>query len=76
MLAFADGMMLGEQAGQRVWHMVEVKSSTGVKDFWKNFDPIRAGHKQTTFLNCKTIKNWSIKLSGDKHERHPASPPA
>jgi len=32
-LAFADVMLPDEQNGKRVWNMVEVKSSTGVKDY-------------------------------------------
>ncbi len=32
-LAFADVMLPDEEKGQRVWHMVEVKSSTSVKDY-------------------------------------------
>jgi hypothetical protein len=32
-LAFADILLPEEESGQRVWHMVEVKSSTSVKDY-------------------------------------------
>src|SRR5690606_5097675 len=32
-LAFADVMLPGRKGGARVWHMVEVKSSTSVKDY-------------------------------------------
>lgn len=35
-LAFADVMLPGKRAGKRVWHMVEVKSSTSVKDYHRN----------------------------------------
>lgn len=35
-LAFADVMLLDEQDGKRVWRMVEVKSSTGVKDYHRD----------------------------------------
>lgn len=41
-LAFADVMMPGEQSGQRVWHMVEVKSSTSVKDYQRDDTAIQA----------------------------------
>lgn len=41
-VAFADVMMPGRQAGQRVWHMVEVKSSTGVKDYHRDDTAIQA----------------------------------
>lgn len=35
-LAFADVMLPDEQDGKRVWRMVEVKSSTGVKDYHRD----------------------------------------
>lgn len=35
-LAFADVMLPDEQGGKRVWRMVEVKSSTGVKDYHRD----------------------------------------
>lgn len=41
-LAFADVMMPGEAEGKRVWHMVEVKSSTGVKDYHRDDIAIQA----------------------------------
>lgn len=41
-LAFADVMMPGEEAGKRVWHMVEVKSSTSVKDYHRDDTAIQA----------------------------------
>ncbi|MDD2721145.1 MAG: DUF2779 domain-containing protein [Gallionella sp.] len=41
-LAFADVMMPGEVSGKRVWHMVEVKSSTGVKDYHRDDTAIQA----------------------------------
>lgn len=41
-LAFADVMMPGEVNGSRVWHMIEVKSSTGVKDYHRDDTAIQA----------------------------------
>lgn len=41
-LAFADVMMPGEVDGSRVWHMTEVKSSTGVKDYHRDDTAIQA----------------------------------
>ena len=41
-LAFADVMMPGEMEGKRVWHMVEVKSSTSVKDYHRDDTAIQA----------------------------------
>jgi hypothetical protein len=41
-LAFADVMMPGEVDGSRVWHMIEVKSSTGVKDYHRDDTAIQA----------------------------------
>lgn len=41
-LAFADVMMPGEAEGKRVWHMIEVKSSTGVKDYHRDDTAIQA----------------------------------
>ena len=41
-LAFADVMMPGEVDGERVWHMIEVKSSTGVKEYHRDDAAIQA----------------------------------
>lgn len=41
-LSFADVMMPGEDDGKRVWHMIEVKSSTGVKDYHRDDIAIQA----------------------------------
>ena len=41
-LAFADVMMPGEADGKRVWHMIEVKSATGVKDYHRDDTAIQA----------------------------------
>jgi len=41
-LAFTDVMMPGEMEGKRVWHMVEVKSSTSVKDYHRDDTAIQA----------------------------------
>lgn len=41
-LAFADVMMPGEIGGKRVWHMIEVKSSTSVKDYHRDDTAIQA----------------------------------
>lgn len=41
-LAFADVLLPGRKAGQRVWRMVEVKSSTTVKDYHRDDTAIQA----------------------------------
>jgi len=41
-LAFADIMLPGKRAGKRVWRMVEVKSSTKVKDYHRDDAAIQA----------------------------------
>ena len=41
-LAFADVMLPGKQKGKRVWHMIEVKSSTQVKDYHRDDTAIQA----------------------------------
>lgn len=41
-LAFADVMMPGKVEGKRAWHMIEVKSSTGVKDYHRDDAAIQA----------------------------------
>jgi len=35
-LALADVMLPGKKGGKRVWHMIEVKSSTSVKDYHRD----------------------------------------
>jgi len=41
-IAFADVMLPVDVAGQRMWHMVEVKSSTSVKDYHRDDVAIQA----------------------------------
>ena len=41
-LAFADVLMPAKKAGQRVWRMIEVKSSTSVKDYHRDDVAIQA----------------------------------
>lgn len=41
-LALADVMLPGKQNGKRVWHMVEVKSSTRVKGYHRDDAAIQA----------------------------------
>ena len=52
-LAFADVMLPGEQDGKRVWHMVEVKSSTGVKDY----------HRDDTAIQSFIARNAGVPLA-------------
>lgn len=52
-LAFADVMLPDEQQGKRVWRMVEVKSSTGVKDY----------HRDDTAIQSFIARNAGVPLA-------------
>jgi hypothetical protein len=52
-LAFADVMLPEEQSGKRVWRMVEVKSSTGVKDY----------HREDTAIQSFIARNAGVPLA-------------
>lgn len=52
-LAFADVMLPDEQGGKRVWRMVEVKSSTGVKDY----------HRDDTAIQSFIARNAGVPLA-------------
>ena len=41
-LAFADVLLPGKKSGKRCWHMVEVKSSTSVKDYHRDDAAVQA----------------------------------
>lgn len=51
-LAFADVMLPDMQEGKRVWRMVEVKSSTGVKDY----------HREDTAIQSFIARNAGVPL--------------
>lgn len=53
-LAFADVMLPHSQNGQRVWRMVEVKSSTGVKDY----------HRDDTAIQAYIARKAGVPLTG------------
>lgn len=53
-LAFADVMLPHTQNGQRVWRMVEVKSSTGVKDY----------HRDDTAIQAYIARKAGVPLTG------------
>jgi hypothetical protein len=52
-LAFADVMLPEKEKGRRVWRMVEVKSSTGVKDY----------HRDDTAIQSFIARNAGVQLS-------------
>lgn len=52
-LAFADVMLPDEQQGKRIWRMVEVKSSTGVKDY----------HRDDTAIQSFIARNAGVPLA-------------
>lgn len=52
-LAFADVMLPEEQSGKRVWRMVEVKSSTGVKDY----------HREDAAIQSFIARNAGVPLA-------------
>src|SRR6185312_4165316 len=52
-LAFADVLLLTRMAGQRAWRMVEVKSSTSVKDY----------HRDDTAVQAFVARNAGVPLA-------------
>lgn len=52
-LAFADVMLPGKQQGKRVWRMVEVKSSTEVKDY----------HRDDVAIQSFIVRNAGVPLT-------------
>jgi hypothetical protein len=70
-LAFAD-VMLPEQIGdQQVWHMVEVKSSTSVKDYHRDDVAVQAYVAQSAGVALQSIalahidSSWTYPGNGD-----------
>ncbi len=70
-LAFAD-VMLPEQIGdQRVWHMVEIKSSTSVKDYHRDDVAVQAYVAQSAGVALQSIalahidSSWTYPGNGD-----------
>jgi Domain of unknown function(DUF2779) len=70
-LAFADVMLPEQQDGQQVWHMVEVKSSTSVKDYHRDDVAVQAFVAQSAGVALKSISlahidsSWTYPGSGD-----------
>ena len=70
-LAFADVMLPEQQDGQRVWHMVEVKSSTSVKDYHRDDVAVQAFVAQSAGVALKSISlahidsSWTYHGNGD-----------
>lgn len=54
-LAFADVLLPGQVAGQRVWHMIEVKSSTSVKDYHRDDLAVQAFIARTAGVPLATV---------------------
>lgn len=54
-LAFADVMLPVRKAGQRAWRMIEVKSSTSVKDYHRDDTAIQAFIARSSGVNLASI---------------------
>ncbi|WP_305561192.1 DUF2779 domain-containing protein [Polaromonas sp.] len=70
-LAFADVMLPEQQDGQRVWRMVEVKSSTSVKDYHRDDVAVQAFVAQSAGVALQSISlahidsSWTYPGDGD-----------
>lgn len=70
-LAFADVMLPTREAGKRAWHMIEVKSSTSVKDYHHDDTAIQAFVARTAGVSLTKISlahidsNWTYTGKGD-----------
>jgi Domain of unknown function(DUF2779) len=70
-LAFADVMLPEEQDGRRVWRMVEVKSSTSVKDYHRDDVAVQAFVARSGGVALKSISlahidsSWTYPGRGD-----------
>jgi hypothetical protein len=70
-LAFADVMLPDEQEGKLVWRMVEVKSSTGVKDYHRDDAAIQsfiarsAGVPLASIALAHIDSDWVYQGNGD-----------
>lgn len=54
-LAFADVMLPVEQGGKAMWRMVEVKSSTGVKDYYRDDVAVQAFLAQSSGVPLQSV---------------------
>ncbi len=54
-LAFADVMLPATEDGQRAWRMVEVKSSTGVKDYHRDDVAVQTFIAQAAGVKLKSV---------------------
>lgn len=70
-LAFADVMLPEDEDGRQVWHMVEVKSSTSVKDYHRDDVAAQAFVAQSAGVALKSISlahidsSWTYPGNGD-----------
>ena len=70
-LAFADVMLPEEKDGRPVWHMVEVKSSTSVKDYHRDDVAVQAFVAHSAGVALKSISlahidsSWTYPGNGD-----------
>jgi hypothetical protein len=70
-LAFADVMLPEQIGGQQVWHMVEVKSSTSVKDYHRDDVAVQAYVAQSAGVALQSIalahidSSWTYPGNGD-----------
>lgn len=70
-LAFADVMLPEQKDGQRVWRMVEVKSSTSVKDYHRDDVAVQAFVAQSAGVALQSItlahidSSWTYPGDGD-----------
>jgi hypothetical protein len=70
-LAFADVLLPEQQDGGQVWHMVEVKSSTSVKDYHRDDVAVQAFVARSAGVALKSISlahidsSWTYPGNGD-----------
>ena len=70
-MAFADVMLPGQQDGQQVWRMVEVKSSTSVKDYHRDDVAVQAFVARSAGVPLQSIalahidSSWTYPGNGD-----------
>lgn len=70
-LAFADVMLPEQKDGQRVWRMVEIKSSTSVKDYHRDDVAVQAFVAQSAGVALQSIalahidNSWTYPGNGD-----------
>ena len=70
-MAFADVMLPGQQDGQQVWRMVEVKSSTSVKNYQRDDVAVQAFVARSAGVALQSIalahidSSWTYPGNGD-----------